>query len=148
MKTSRDYTVDFKHYGLITIPAGTLLTHKTALGVDPAYHFVNSTNWIDKNYAHIANILRHDVVYTGINVPKEYVDYEIEPIIETKSVSDLNNYYESQLEKIGNPNTGYQSKIKISHGEIAGLHTNWLSLNNESATIIVNWLQLHYSISK
>lgn len=76
MKTSKPYTVDFKDYGPITVPAGTKVTHQTACGYDPNYHFVSDLNWIDRDYHSIANILRHDVTYYGINVPKEFIEYE------------------------------------------------------------------------
>lgn len=75
MKTSKDYTVDWREYGKITVPAGTPLTHQTAMGIDKDYHFVNSTDWITKNYPTIDRPLIHDVNYYGINVPKEFVDY-------------------------------------------------------------------------
>ena len=42
MKTSKEYTAkNFMGYGDITVPAGTKVTHKTALGDDPNYHFVD-----------------------------------------------------------------------------------------------------------
>lgn len=75
MKTNKDYTVDFKDYGLITVPAGTSVTHKTACGVDKNYHFVNSFEWIYENYPNIASILKHDVTYYGINVPSEFIEF-------------------------------------------------------------------------
>ena len=65
MQTSKDYTVDFMRYGLITVPAGTPLTNKTAKGEDKNYHFVNSYSWVIKNYPLIANILIHDLKYHG-----------------------------------------------------------------------------------
>lgn len=74
MKTNKDYTLNFKDYGEITVPKGTRLTHQTAMGIDESYHFVNEYGWIKTNYPNIANILLHDVSHYGINVPKEYVD--------------------------------------------------------------------------
>ena len=75
MKTNKDYTLPFMQYGLITIPSGTPVTHLTAMGHDENYHFVNSYGWIKTNYPEIEGILRHDVEYHGIDVPKEYVSY-------------------------------------------------------------------------
>lgn len=69
----RDYTVDFMHYGKITVPKGTKVTHKTAMGLDESYHFVDEFEWIDKYYSAYSNILKHDVSYNGINVPKEFI---------------------------------------------------------------------------
>ena len=76
MRTSRDYTVSFRNYGTITVPAGTRVSHQTACGVDQNYHFVCEFDWIFKNYPMIAYMLKHDVEHYGINVPKEYVTKE------------------------------------------------------------------------
>ena len=73
MRTSRNYTVDFMGYGPITVPAGTRVSHQTACGIDPNYHFVDEFGWIFKNYPSIAYMLKHDVMYYGINVPKECI---------------------------------------------------------------------------
>lgn len=81
MELSKDYTFEYaphgKHssYGVITVPKGTKLTHQTACGIDKNYHFVNEFKWIDENYPTVSNIMLHDVMYYGINVPKEYVQY-------------------------------------------------------------------------
>jgi len=67
--TSQEITMNFRGYD-ITIPAGTRLTHKTALGDDPNYNFVNDLSFIDKrNWP----ILYHDAYYYGIDISKEYV---------------------------------------------------------------------------
>lgn len=76
MKTKKDYTVNFMHFGKVTVPQGTKLTHKTAMGIDRTYHFVDEFDWIDKNYPDYAPILKDEVSGRGINVPKEFVDYE------------------------------------------------------------------------
>lgn len=77
MKTSKNYTIEnYRGYGKITVPKGTELTHKTALGNDPKYHFVNEFSWIDTNYPTIANILKMDVSTYGIDVPAEYVEQD------------------------------------------------------------------------
>lgn len=74
MKTSKPYTFNYRGYGPITVPAGTKVTHQTALGPDPNYHFVDDLSWIERDYPTISGILRHDATYYGINVPKEYVE--------------------------------------------------------------------------
>lgn len=78
MFTSQDYTLHYKvggtDYGQITVPKGTSVTHETSLGIDKNYHFVNDLSWVDENYSSFANILKHDITYYGINVPKEYVE--------------------------------------------------------------------------
>lgn len=75
MKTKQDVTLNFMSYGQITVPKGTALTHETANGIDKNYHFVNSYGWIKSNYPDIASILKHDVYYYGIDIPKEFVDF-------------------------------------------------------------------------
>jgi len=82
MKTNKDYTFKYRDYGTITIPKGTRLTHRTALGIDKNYHFVDEYQWIHDNYSSFAALLKHDVMHYGINVPKEFVDYEnnLQPI--------------------------------------------------------------------
>jgi len=77
MKTNKDYTTEFMHYGKITIPKGTMLTHQTACGIDKNYHFVNDLRFIERDYPTIARILTHDMTYHGVDVPKEYVEYDI-----------------------------------------------------------------------
>lgn len=82
MKTNQDYTFEYapcgksSSFGEITVPKGTRLTHMTALGIDKNYHFVYEMSWIDRDYPSVSSILKHDVTYYGINVPKEFVDYE------------------------------------------------------------------------
>lgn len=79
MVTNRDYTFEYvvagNSYGQITVPKGTRLSHNTALGPDPNYHFVAEFGWIVANYPNIMHMLKWDVEHYGINVPKEYVDY-------------------------------------------------------------------------
>lgn len=74
MKTNADYTIEYRGYGTITVPKGTLVTHRTAMGFDQNYHFVDSFTWISENYNSIAWSLTHDVKYYGINIPSEFID--------------------------------------------------------------------------
>lgn len=80
MKTNKDYTFEYaphgktSSYGVIIVPKGTRVSNMTALGIDKNYHFVNEYKWIDENYPEVSSILKHDVKYYGINVPKEYID--------------------------------------------------------------------------
>lgn len=76
MKTKEAVTLKFRDYGEITVPKGTRLTHQTACGVDKSYHFVADFGWIKEFYPTIDRVLQHDAVYYGINIPKEFVDYE------------------------------------------------------------------------
>jgi hypothetical protein len=76
MKTNQDVTINFKDYGEIVVPKGTQLTYQTATGHDRKYHFVNEFGWIRRNYPKINLLLYHDANYYGIDIPKEFVDYE------------------------------------------------------------------------
>jgi hypothetical protein len=76
MKTKQDVTINYRNYGNITIPAGTTVTNMTACGIDKNYCFVNDFAWIIKNYPAIDRILIHDAKYYGINIPKEFIDFE------------------------------------------------------------------------
>jgi len=77
METNQDYTIEnFRGiYPPITVPKGTRLTHQTAMGIDESYHFVNEFGWIDRDYPEIKQLLKHDVVYSGINIPIEFVTF-------------------------------------------------------------------------
>ena len=80
MKTIKDYTTNFKvancDYGTITVPAGTRVTHRTAMGIDKNVHFVDEFDWIqpysDRTPRHGLII---DMRNYGLDVPKEYVSY-------------------------------------------------------------------------
>jgi len=61
-----DYTLNFRDFGAITVPAGT-----TACGLDDNYNFVDEFAWIDENYPTIAKCLTHDALFYGINIPCE-----------------------------------------------------------------------------
>lgn len=74
MTTKQPVTLDFRHYGTITVPAGVRLTHQTALGIDTRYHLVNEFGWIDTDYPDFANILKMDAQSCGINIPVEFVE--------------------------------------------------------------------------
>ena len=69
LKTTKDYTLSFRHYGTITVPAGTVVTHQTAIGYDENYNFVDEFSWVDANYPDFANILKMDIKNYGINIP-------------------------------------------------------------------------------
>lgn len=74
LKTNQDVSIEFMQYGKITIPKGTRLTNKTAMGIDAKYNFVDDLDWIDEKYPDISEILKHDAFYYGINIPVEYVE--------------------------------------------------------------------------
>ena len=75
-KTIKPFTTNFM--GLInpiTVPTGSIVSNKTAMGYDDNYRF-----WTDfhKEAKRITgfkdSILKHDLTYYGINVPGEYCE--------------------------------------------------------------------------
>lgn len=83
MNTIKDYYTTL-HDWEIKIPAGTHVTHRTACGIDPKYHFATmgqikgaGGNW---RFIHSSDFIHHDFVHTGINVPVDYV-YKIKLVV-------------------------------------------------------------------
>ena len=75
MKTSKDYSTNFRDYGNITVPKGTRVTHQTACGIDENYHFVNDFSWVKPHPGGVPQYgLLHDLTYYGLNVPKEFIE--------------------------------------------------------------------------
>ena len=76
-ETSREFTTDFRGHGKVTVPKGTRLTHRTALGIDPNYNFVDSFSWVEEFEFSGRKVrqygLIHDLSYYGLNVPPAYV---------------------------------------------------------------------------
>ena len=70
----KDYTVEFREYGLVTVPKGTQTTHQTAMGVDKNYNFVNEFGWVKPHENGVKQYgLLMDLQNYGLNVPKEFV---------------------------------------------------------------------------
>lgn len=83
MKLKEDYSVHFVcqgwDHGIVTVPKGTRVTHQTAMGYDENYHFVDEFGWVEPWESDIPKHgLIQDLKTYGINVPKEYIDYEDE----------------------------------------------------------------------
>ena len=53
---------------LITIPKGTSVTNKTAMGIDKTYHFVDDFSAFKGQFG-----LIHDLIHRGANVPIEFI---------------------------------------------------------------------------
>lgn len=66
-----DFTVNFRNYGEITIPKGTLSGQKKLTGDDSVYNVVCEYDWIDRQYPDICDSLKADVEEYGINIPEE-----------------------------------------------------------------------------
>jgi hypothetical protein len=55
------------------------------------------------------------------------------------------NYYTNELDKI-DTNSEYSPRIQIANGEGIG-KTKWMSLNEESAEILIDWLSANFLTS-
>jgi hypothetical protein len=75
-KTTKEYKVNYKGYEL-TIPVGSTVTNKTALGHDDNYRFLSQANCnkiAEKVTGCKTSILLHDLTHYGLNVPAEYCE--------------------------------------------------------------------------
>ena len=72
--TKEDVTVNFRNYGEIVVPKGTLITNNTSDGIDKNYLFVDEFEWIKRDYPKIDKILIMDAQNYGINIPAEFVE--------------------------------------------------------------------------
>ena len=66
-----DVTLDFRGYGKITVPGGTMTSYKAPMGNNPECNFVCEFDWIDKLYPEIGNALKNDASVFGINISVE-----------------------------------------------------------------------------
>lgn len=57
----------------------------------------------------------------------------------------MSTYYKDQLAKIEANSIGYPATIKLSKNQKS---TNWLSLNDESASELFKWLKDNYTIKE
>ena len=57
--------------------------------------------------------------------------------------SSTKEYYENQLKKVSEVNPEYPRTFQIVDNNVK---TNWLSLNDESATELVKYLKKHYNV--
>ena len=72
--TTKPYTVDYKGY-TITVPAGSRVSNKTAMGNDDNYHFWQGWSaQIEELTGFKNSILAHDLTYYGLNIPAEYCE--------------------------------------------------------------------------
>lgn len=107
MKTNKDYTVKYNwspvDYGEIIIPKGTRLTHQTAMGEDKNYHFVADWSWYKPEITGFARkMMLHDFTHSGVDVPKEYVDYEQAEVIVTSFKEKREKKIQGLIDKMNN----------------------------------------------
>lgn len=67
--TKEEIKMRWRGYDIV-IPKGTRTTHKTALGVDEKYNFIDDFSWIAKNMP----LMKHDAMYYGIDIPADKVE--------------------------------------------------------------------------
>ena len=70
-KTIEDYTTQFNGW-CVTIPKGSVVTNKTAMGNDDSYRFLEDWRKVAEEITGCKNsTLAHDLTYYGINVPAD-----------------------------------------------------------------------------
>ena len=89
LKTQEDVTINFKaatsDYGELVVPAGTRVTHNTAMGSDDKYNFVNDFDWLDKDKGRMKQaeeagmdikafneLIKSDMSSYGLNIPGQF----------------------------------------------------------------------------
>lgn len=73
-KTIKPYAVKAFGYDVV-IPAGSLVSNKTACGCDDGYRFWQDWRSVAEQLTGVKNsILAHDLTYYGVNVPAEYCE--------------------------------------------------------------------------
>lgn len=60
-------------------------------------------------------------------------------------MNNSETYYQTQLNKVSGENPEYPRAIQIKDN---GKQTNWLGLNDESATELVKYLKKHYNVKE
>lgn len=74
VRTIKDYPTKYKGY-TFTVPAGSLVSNKTACGYDDNYRFwVDFHSIAEKVSGFKDSLLRHDLTYYGLNIPAEYCE--------------------------------------------------------------------------
>jgi len=60
-------------------------------------------------------------------------------------MSNSESYYQTQLNMVSGEKPEYPRTLKINDN---GKQTNWLGLNDESATELVKYLKKHYKVDE
>ncbi|WP_185154003.1 hypothetical protein [Dysgonomonas sp. ZJ709] len=71
--TKQEISLEFRNYGIITIPAGIKTSHQTATGIDKNINFISEFDWVDMKYPKIAKLLKSDLDIYGLNFPSDYL---------------------------------------------------------------------------
>lgn len=134
-KLKKDFTIDFKHYGEITIPKGTMLTNTTAVGNDLDYFFVNQFDWIAKDYPDISSILKMDMENGGLNVPIEEVDITLE---ERKLICKLRSLIKAKQKGLS-----LSTEFPLSESNVVYLNSGKFGKYPKVSKEIYEYLQNH-----
>lgn len=74
-KTIKEYKVNYRDYGEITVPVGSTVRNKTACGNDDNYHFWTDFHKVAEEVSGFKDsFLRHDLTYYGLNIPSSYCE--------------------------------------------------------------------------
>jgi len=75
-RTIKEYRVEnYRGYGPIVIPAGSIVTNRTACGPDDNYRFWQDFDKIAEKVSGFKDsLLRHDLTYYGLNIPASYCE--------------------------------------------------------------------------
>lgn len=72
--TIKDYPTTFGGY-TFTVPAGSKVSNMTACGSNDEYRFLEGVSEVAEKVTGLkGSILRHDLIYYGLNIPQEYCE--------------------------------------------------------------------------
>lgn len=69
-RTTREFKTEYRGYN-ITVPAGSLVSNRTACGNDDDYRFLADWDTVQL-VGYKAPMLAHDLQYYGLNIPAEF----------------------------------------------------------------------------
>lgn len=73
-KTIKEYKIKVSGWE-ITVPIGSIVNNKTALGFDNNYRFWQDFGpFVEALTGHKNSILLHDLTYYGLNIPAEFCE--------------------------------------------------------------------------
>jgi len=75
-RTTQDIKLDFRQYGEIIVPKGTLCRNTTDKGELTENYFVIDVEWVKKNYSAYSNILIMDIENHGMLIDKRLIKSE------------------------------------------------------------------------
>jgi len=75
-RTIKEYRVEnYRGYGPIVVPTGSIVTNRTACGPDDNYRFWQDFEKIAEEVSGFKDsLLRHDLTYYGLTIPASYCE--------------------------------------------------------------------------